>query len=280
MAAPAPSTGGDPKKDLFFFLALLIGLMFLWYALGGRNSPGAKGGPFLQPPVGGQTSSIGSKNTNAPNKIYLSAPYGGRQNSSGQEYLKIEAPPSNGGRVNITGWRIQNNRGESVIIGQGVTLPRLYQQNYFENIYLAPGEVAYVTTGLSPVGASFKTNKCSGYFDQAGGFSPALSKDCPNPAGGEAIPSYVNNQCLDFLRSVSRCQTSFSYPSNLSGNCQNFISENLNYNGCVNSHKDDSDFYQSEWRLYLGRSSTMWSYSGNTILLKDASGKLIDSVSL
>ena len=131
---------------------------------------------------------------------------------------------------------------------------------------------------MSPAGASFKINICAGYLNQSLPFTPALNKDCPNPAKEDPLPSYIDNDCIDYLKKASKCQNSFSSQS-LTNNCRTFISEKFNYNACVNDYKNGSDFYQKAWRIFLGRGAQMWGDSNETITLKDKKGLLVDSVS-
>lgn len=265
-------------KDLWFFLALLVGLMLVWYYMGGRSSPGATSGPTLEPPIGGKSSSMGSKKAGGKNVVNLSAPYSGRKSSADNEYLVLDALSSNSEKVNITGWKLEGKNGESVTIGQGTIFLQSYQQNFMENIYLAPGEKAYITTGTSPAGVSFKINICAGYLNQSLPFMPTLDRDCPNPAKEESFPSYVDNDCIDYLKNAGRCQTSFS-SSRLTSNCRNFISEKFNYNSCINDYKNRGDFYQKTWRIFLGQGSQLWGDTSETITLKNSAGLLVDSVS-
>jgi hypothetical protein len=44
-------------------------------------------------------------------------------------------------------------------------------------------------------------------------------------------------------------------------------------------HKNDEDFYDDEWRIYLGRGEELWKNRRETIILKDQAGKIIKEVS-
>lgn len=278
MAAPAPAE--DPIKKLLYFLGIIFGLMLLWYFSGGRNSPGATSGPFLRPPIETDSSISAQNNSDYKNKITVSAPYDGRNGDAQKEYVLIEASSSNSGKINITGWKLVNTKNETITISQGVDLPVINQQNSYGNIYLAPGEKAYINTGSSPLGFNFHINKCTGYFNQQLPFYPTLPKDCPNPAKNDTLPSYVDNACIDYLtQNTGVCMSYLSTPSGLSSGCAQFIAEKINYTGCVNDYKNDSDFYKSEWRIFLGRTSEMWNDEKETVTLKDSKGGLVDSYS-
>lgn len=278
MAAPAPSSS-DPMKDLFFFLGIILGLMLIWYFMGGRSKSNTNS-PFLKSPLDKQESVSEKENSNYKNKVSLSAPSDGQKSDPKREYVVIEAPSDNTDKVNITGWKLANRQGDTVTIGQGVDLPQPDQQNSFGNIYISPGEKIYVNTGPSPVGLSFRVNKCTGYFNQQLPFYPTLEKRCPNPANDESIPSYVSNSCIDYAKGLETCKSYFSFPSTVTSDCSRFISEKMSYQGCVDSYKNDSDFYSKEWRLFLNRDTEFWNDEVDTVKLKDSKGLLVDSLSL
>ena len=52
----------------------------------------------------------------------------------------------------------------------------------------------------------------------------------------------------------------------------------MNYNTCLDLHKDDADFFSDEWRLYLGKSHDLWADEGELIKLIDENGKTLDSL--
>ena len=53
----------------------------------------------------------------------------------------------------------------------------------------------------------------------------------------------------------------------------------FNYNGCVDAHKNDADFMGNTWRVYLGRSSSMWRTKNELVKLLDKDGKTVDAFS-
>jgi hypothetical protein len=83
--------------------------------------------------------------------------------------------------------------------------------------------------------------------------------------------------CIDYVNKISRCQPVLSPPVNVTGTCQTFLVQYLNYNGCITAHQSDADFKGSAWRVYLGRSNSMWRTAHELIKLKDANGKTVDA---
>lgn len=277
--APPAAAPSDPFKDLFYFLGILLGIMLLWYFMGGREKSGKDSGPFLKPPIETGVSIETKETSEYKNKIEFSAPYDGRKGDALKEYILAEAPSSNTSKINITGWKLTNSKNETVTISQGADLPQVGEQNSYGNIYLSPGEKAYITTGSSPLGFNFHINKCTGYFNQQLPFYPALPKDCPNPAKSDTLPSYVDNACIDYLvKNTKTCEAYFSTPSELSEGCSQFISEKINYTGCVNEYKNDGSFYKNEWRIFLGKGVEMWNDERETIIIRDNKGNLVDSL--
>lgn len=292
----------EAVKDLLWVVLILLVLGFVWFATGGPLKKDSWSGPFLNAPlqnnaraVREQTKSIGndsqrtqnsgSGNKNADTSSYSSeirigSSYSARESDPSKEYISIEASFQNKIPVNISGWTLLSQKTNfSVQIPGGTRLPYPSRENDQSAIILKSGETAIISTGRSPIGASFLTNICTGYFDGNRVFNPSLSRDCPK-AGDEVGTASVKDQCFDFLDSVSRCEVP-SLPISLTNQseCQSVVSEKLNYNGCVNAHRNDNNFFGREWRIFLNRDSELWANRRETIILRDANGKVVDSVS-
>lgn len=287
----------DAKKDLFWVLVFLIILAIVWYYTGGPSRFSSQSGLFLNQPreqyseelrktteevvsgtstaPGAPTSSLESIESIYKNKVILYAGYNARQSDPQKQYVEIRASPQNDKPLRITGWTLVGKNGLDIKIGQGAYLVYSAQVNPQQDIFLQPGEKAIIVTGESPIGTSFRLNKCTGYFEQFQDFEPSLPKDCPEPAD-ENLPNNLNDQCLDYLDRLPRCQMQISIPPGLSLACQNYINDKINYKTCVELHKNDSDFYKPEWRVYLGRTEQLWKKERETIILKDENNKTID----
>lgn len=171
-------------------------------------------------------------------------------------------------------------------------------------IKLAANERAYIVSGSpmsygSPynVQDSFRVNKCMGYIENLDNyrFTPNLSTNCPSPANDPTLPD-LPEQCYNQLRSMGSCRTidftikdawcrlhvndSARYDPlcNMPTYCKNIIQTHYTYESCVRDHQDDKDFYQPEWRLYLGSVWELWARRNETISLYDENGKLVDQV--
>lgn len=208
-----------------------------------------------------------------------------KETNPDKEYIEIKADKKNKSPMKITGWKLKGKTGLDLAIGKGISYiyPDVANQPQGD-IYLKPGEKAIVITGESPLGTSFKLNKCAGYFEQFHTFDPDLDTECPL-LRDEELPSNLNNddQCLDYIDRVSSCQTvvsiPYKYSFKLSSSCQDYVMQNANYKTCIEKHKDDDDFYLPEWRVYLNRSEELWKKKRETITLYDDKNNIIDSKS-
>ena len=198
------------------------------------------------------------------------------------EYVTIRASQTEK-IISVTGWKLKSlSTGNSVNIPKATYLFFTGMQNVEEDIYLTSGDTLYLITGLSPNGVSFKSNKCSGYLGQFQKFTPYISNKCPLPENEDlsSIPkTRASDTCFDYIDSMSQCKIpTKSLPTNLSSECTKFIYEKVNYASCINVHKNDKDFYQNEWRVYLKRSETLWGNKREAIVLYDGTGKVVSTL--
>lgn len=292
--------------NLSWFFGVFIVLFAAWIFTGGPGDPQK---PFIEPPppLGqggtygpGETSvssptnesvKVDSNQKNAPGQalllggqISLEALYSGNSNNPRGEYLEIAASPNNTEPINISGWKLQSAvTGKGTSLGKGAYLVYSGQVNTEQPIFLNPGEHAYVVTGRSPLGVSFKLNRCTGYFEQFQDFAPSLPLQCPHALEG-ALPSGIytlNEACIEYLKLFPRCITNQrSMPLQFAGtSCEDYVPKGTTYAGCVDMYKNQPNFYKPEWRIFLQRDAELWKNERETIYLLSESGKLIDSVS-
>ena len=208
---------------------------------------------------------------------------GPRSTDINKEYIELRASSKNTGVISLSGWRLRSAvSGRSVEIEEASYLPRFGEVNTELPVNLKAGDKVFVTTGRSPIGVSFRVNKCSGYYQQFQKFTPRLREQCPDPE--DEILSYegdrnifIDNTCMDFVERIPRCEIKVSsLPFELSFTCQQAIFEEISYNSCITKHKDDSDFIQPEWRIYLKREAELWRDKREVITLLDQNGKTVD----
>lgn len=321
--------GSTPQQDLFFFLSLLGGLFILWIATGGPDRTPESG---LFSGVGNSQSEIREGQTQTERREDIEdtlidtkrelerleedlkearlrgevSPYEGavtlrggraRERFAQTEYVELSARSSNTTDIPITGWMLESViTGQRAVIGESTNLPFPGTINTVSTLILEPGDRAYVVTGRSPIGVSFRANKCTGYFEQYQDFSPRLSKQCVDPTEEfddfSTIP--VTNvrlerdereKCRTYInRNVRRCEIVIDdfdavdrdIEEPLSNQCIAFIEETYTYSGCVENHRFDSDFYKEELRVFLGSPAELWRADREIIRLLDAQGRTVD----
>ena len=308
------------EHDAWFFVGIFIFIFLIWIATGGPlhpiaftgpslSLPGALGGgTYLQLPrapfgIGGAGVSLpGSSNgtggslptlegvtfgTASPyrNLVTMSHYVSGAGSADPKnEYIQISVAQDAGVPVDLTGWKLESDStGNAVTIPQGTEIPTSGIVNAAQDIVLTPGEKALIISGQSPIGASFRENKCIGYFSTFQSFSPPLPQNCPEPSD-ELVSFYGGDyirdaSCIDYIDKLSRCQVTLSPPVTVSGACQSFMVQYFNYNGCVTAHRNDADFEGDTWRMYLGRTSAMWRTKYEVVKLLDINGKTVDAFS-
>ena len=200
------------------------------------------------------------------------------------ESVQLQISPQTNVPVDVSGWTLKSEAsGSASIIPKGMALPTSGIVNAAQDIVLLPGEQAVIASGYSPIGASFKENKCIGYFAQFQRFSPSLPQNCPVPSDELRTyyqGSYIRDAaCIDYVAGLSRCQVALSPPTTVSGTCQSFLVTYLNYNGCVDAHRNDVDFSGTMWRIYLGRTTPLFRTQHEVVKLLDAGGNTVDEFS-
>jgi len=200
------------------------------------------------------------------------------------EYIEISVAQDAGVPVDLSGWSLTSDAtGNSASIPKGTEVPTSGIVNAAQDIIVSPGTRAMIVSGQSPIGASFRENKCIGYFSTFQKFYPSLPQNCPAPSDELASlygTGYIRDAaCIDFVNKLPRCQVTLTPPVGASTACQSFLVKYLNYNGCVNAHRTDADFKGDTWRIYLGRNSSMWRTRNEVVKLLDINGKTVDAFS-
>lgn len=190
-----------------------------------------------------------------------------------KEYVEVSVVQKNLSGADATNWVLENSQGEKVALGVVSVLPLSGKVNTTESLKIKAGDHIFISTGNSPIGVSFRVNKCSAYMEQFQDFIPPLSGECPSAENFYSLDSV----CQRFIQSIPRCETNTrTLPSGVTSGCKKFLDTNLNYNGCVAIHKNDADFYTKEWRIFLRKEKELWTQPKDTIMLLDDKGKLID----
>lgn len=270
-----------------------LGLPRAAFAVGSQDVslPGSSGGGYIGS-GSGSGSPVPSSSSLSGISFGTPSPYRGivtlnqyvsnaGASNPNSEYLQLYVSNSAGTPVDVTGWTIESEAsGNAIVIPQGTETPTSGTVNAVQDIVLTPGERAVIVSGRSPIGGSFRENKCIGYFSQFQTFTPSLSQNCPT-ASDELSANYAeyvrDAKCVNYAKTVSRCQAVLTPPPTQSGACQSFVVKYLNYNGCVQEHQNDKDFLGASWHIYLGRTNAMWRKSNEVVKLLDKEGKTVDA---
>ena len=216
---------------------------------------------------------------------------GARAEQRNEEYLRINVDNDVESLINVTGWTVKSLvSGRGGKIGKGVATLDEDRPWYGEkDILLAAGDEAIITTGgAAGIRTSFLTNKCMGYFDNDR-FTPGISMSCPLLENedlehfGLAYDDFRRereyDECIDAIESVSSCEIVRSPDRDLVDDCRDFIRDYSNYDGCVELHQNDEDFYGDEWRIFLNSTrNDIWREEREAIGLFDRDGKVVDVV--
>jgi hypothetical protein len=307
------------QHDAWFFIGIFVFIFLIWAATGGPTRPLSFAGPTLAQPqeLGGGTylqlprapfsiggtnivlpGSSGGGSEYGPSSLYgvafgASSPYresvrinhyvsNASSTDPRAEYIEIVVA-QNASAVDITGWTLRSEATHRYgIVPNGIALPILNVINPRQNIVLQPGQNAIIASGKSPIGSSFRENKCVGYLGNFQNYTPYLPNTCPSAASELAAfygPGYLSDPaCADYAETMSRCQSALVNPPKISRSCRDFIVKHLNYNGCVNAHRYDADFNGNTWRVYLGQEKRpLWRASREVIKILDQNGKTVDA---
>ena len=311
------------EHDAWFFVGVFAFIFVVWFAIGGPTRPISFTGPTLALPdelgggtylsfprapfsIGGVTISLpgssgsgsfgnlpvlpGGSSFGTPSTYrslvslshYVS---GAGSTDPGQEYVSISVSSSANVPVDITGWMLESDTtGRESTIPKGTEIPTSGIVNAAQDIVLQPGEQALIISGQSPIGASFRENKCIGYFSAYQSFYPSLPLDCPDPS--VELESFYDSSgylrddaCIEYVKTLPQCKPVLTPPTTLSGACQTFLVKYLNYNGCLDAHQNDADFLGNTWHIYLGRTTSLWRPQNELVKLLDAKGDTVDAFS-
>ncbi len=208
---------------------------------------------------------------------------GAQQSAPINEYITLKTAAKLEKSLTITGWSLQSSATNvTATIGSAAMIPFLGQVNVDTPIVIGPKSTVYIVTGRPPNGTSFRVNKCTGYFEQFQTFKPALKKECP--LGEDEMLRYPerlagNEACITYVERIAVCEYKVhDIPGNIGDACQDFILNDLSYNGCITAHKNDPDFYRNEWRLYLKRDQELYKNTHDNIRLLDENKKFIAEI--
>jgi hypothetical protein len=224
-------------------------------------------------------------------KIKMSSVYGffNFYNSDpDREYIYLSTNLNKTETIKITGWYLKSDiTSYYVVIGRAALLPFPFTKTE-SDVTLQSGDRVYLIKGFSPIGISFRTNKCTGYFAENRSFTPGIYSQCPLPKN-EKLPTFSsdydrNDECLNIIDRIPQCTTINSQfirdlPDTVPQSCKDYMLNQINYNTCVTLHFSDTDFPGNEYRIYLNKFGPLWRQRSDKIVLRDQNGLIVDSIS-
>ena len=227
-----------------------------------------------------ESSRLYDPSPHAGSIIFLDRTSGVKESDPDREYFVLLAANTIQTPINITNWKIFDRKGKtSYKLPKGIkilgTTGGLQQHT---PIRVEPGETIIVSSGRSPVGNSFKINKCSGYRSQFKKFTPTVKTNCPDPMEefieDSSVP-YTDNKCYEIINRLPKCRAITDIPTGVTKQCRDFIQNTLTEKGCITHHRNDPDFFTSEWRLFLESEKELWKNRDNVLYLLDENNLLV-----
>ncbi len=219
--------------------------------------------------------------------IITKDPWGPETEDVQAEYVELKALETNTSAINITGWSLQSMvSGVRIYIQDGVEDIIMNDVNPTYKIGLAPGQSAIVSSSPSPVGVSFQSNLCTGYFNQFQKYEPPLTRSCPSPA--QVLPPTVANiatygsECLELASSLFRCEYLTDEileeeDISVSSACTEHLRTTLTYTSCRAAYHNSPEYLKgSQWRIFLGAQAPLWNKQYEVIRLLDELGRTVD----
>ncbi|MFA5172808.1 MAG: hypothetical protein WC435_00165 [Candidatus Paceibacterota bacterium] len=188
--------------------------------------------------------------------------------------IRVSVNPQNGEKINVTGWKIQGNKG-ALFIPRGTDYFVPTSGGTESDIIISKATTISIYSSLSPIKVNFRTNRCIGYVSDMYSFKPSLGGSC------YSIPSkdfnYLSGVCQDFVNLANgRCRNPYSdkpEANYLSDDCKAVLNR-MNYTSCYNEHREDSDFLLSEFKIWTGMN--ILDSRHDRLLLYDKNNKLVD----
>lgn len=207
---------------------------------------------------------------------------GAKATDPDKEYLTLSVASQATNPINITGWTLESYVTNSEAkIPKGARLLMTRTAKTSETIMLRAGETANLITGETPINVSFKANQCSGYLTNYDDFTPSIKKSCA--LASDQLLQFGNikssdDECYEFVAKIKQCQVVEDdklSDADVSNSCEDFIDNELTYNGCVSNHKNDIDFATGDWYIYLNKRGELWRSKKEIIRLLDADKKVV-----
>ncbi|OGZ56344.1 MAG: hypothetical protein A3H64_00640 [Candidatus Ryanbacteria bacterium RIFCSPLOWO2_02_FULL_45_11c] len=176
--------------------------------------------------------------------------------------------------ISITGWEFETSLSTRFTIPSAYNLPGTLDAS-LGPIVLPPGGRLTITMGKQEKYSAFRENICTGYFTEHTNFTPSISKQCPQPDTFDLL--YLGDKCIATIDKIPRCTIpTATHFFAQSSECSSYMIQNFTYAGCVRNYRNDEDFYENQWYVWLNRDTELFRNIHETLLLRDAAGKFVD----
>ena len=207
-----------------------------------------------------------------------------RETNPNAEYLIMRAYPLSTSTFNISHWYLQSYvTGERAALPQGDRVIERWRSPRSTDIFLEPGEEAYIKSSESPLNASFRENMCTGYIAQDKAIYPHLINSCPQPENEMRRFAQIpldDDSCYNFIKQLSPCTTPEDDAvddADLSRACTTLIDTTFSYDRCVARHRNDPYFDDpGTWHIDLEEDDDLWRKEREIIRLMDENDHVID----
>lgn len=240
-----------------------------------------KAGTFFGVPVTNKAHEDTLRETAVPNSFYQSY-FSGRPKvkiaslqfpSEFHPYteLVLGADLAQDEKIDISGWTVRGRQG-------AFTIPRAQKVYSFSgqesDIILAPWDQVHIYSGFGAKG-NFQLTKCMGYLEDAAPFIPSVPRDCPYISRSEV--DRFSGPCQQYALSLRVCEIpSDNPPVPVEDSvCREFL-RNLNYNGCIAQHRNDPDFFENDWRVWVNNQMNFFDPVYDKVQLLDLKGNIVD----
>lgn len=178
--------------------------------------------------------------------------------------------------IDVTGWKLRSNLGESVEILKAVSDYDPLGGDRPADIIVQAGDSLEAYTTTPAFVQNVRLNKCMGYLNNHMKTDPAFPRNCPAEVERRDVVT-LPGQCQDFLLSLSSCDEptikTFNDP-NVTHQCIRFVQDRLNYESCYRKHRGEADFFSKVWRVWLG--PVFFDKTHDRVQLLDKDGRLVD----
>lgn len=180
--------------------------------------------------------------------------------------------------VNISGWSLRSNSGNTMVIPQGVEYYDPYGIRTKTDIRLRDKNFVEIYARQSSLGRAVHLNKCMGYLEKNLDISPLLNLSCPLPY--EEDRNFIitlKGQCQEYIRSLQSCEIPDINQRWILADraCLSYL-KTINYKTCYERHIEDYDFLEGRWLLWMDDDFLKIDPLHDRLLLFDDKGLLVD----